>query len=108
MTITTTAETIDAAARIGRLTEFATDVAHLADQRLDFDLRRLGRRSVPRPQRPRGGAMTRDELTDRVIELFPPLAEVKPWEWARPRRASRWWWSSATRASPASTAAPWT
>ena len=26
--------------------------------------------------------MTRDELTDRVIELFPPLAEVKPWEWA--------------------------
>ena len=26
--------------------------------------------------------MTRDELTDRVLELFPPLAEVKPWEWA--------------------------
>jgi hypothetical protein len=26
--------------------------------------------------------MTRDELTDRVIELFPPLAEVKPWDWA--------------------------
>ena len=25
--------------------------------------------------------MTRDELTDRVIELFPPLAEVKPWTW---------------------------
>ena len=25
--------------------------------------------------------MTRDELTERVIELFPPLAEVKPWEW---------------------------
>ena len=25
--------------------------------------------------------MTRDELTDRVLELFPPLAEVKPWEW---------------------------
>ena len=25
--------------------------------------------------------MTRDELTDRVIELFPPLADVKPWEW---------------------------
>jgi hypothetical protein len=26
--------------------------------------------------------MTRDELTDRVLELFPPLAEVEPWEWA--------------------------
>jgi hypothetical protein len=26
--------------------------------------------------------MTRDELTDRVIELFPPLADAKPWEWA--------------------------
>jgi hypothetical protein len=26
--------------------------------------------------------MTRDDLTDRVIELFPPLAEVRPWEWA--------------------------
>ena len=26
--------------------------------------------------------MTRDELTDRVIELFPPLVQVKPWEWA--------------------------
>jgi hypothetical protein len=26
--------------------------------------------------------MTRDELTDRITELFPPLAEVKPWEWA--------------------------
>ena len=26
--------------------------------------------------------MTRDELTDRVIELFPPLAGVEPWEWA--------------------------
>ena len=26
--------------------------------------------------------MTRDELTNRVIELFPPLAQVKPWEWA--------------------------
>ena len=26
--------------------------------------------------------MTRDELTARVTELFPPLAEVKPWEWA--------------------------
>ncbi len=24
--------------------------------------------------------MPRDELTDRVIELFPPLAEVKPWD----------------------------
>jgi hypothetical protein len=23
--------------------------------------------------------MTRDELTERVVELFPPLAEVKPW-----------------------------
>jgi hypothetical protein len=26
--------------------------------------------------------MTRDELTDRIVELFPPLAEVEPWEWA--------------------------
>ena len=25
--------------------------------------------------------MTRDELTERVVELFPPLAEVKPWDW---------------------------
>jgi hypothetical protein len=25
--------------------------------------------------------MTRDELTDRITELFPPLAEVKPWDW---------------------------
>jgi hypothetical protein len=25
--------------------------------------------------------MTRTELTDRVIELFPPLAEAKPWDW---------------------------
>jgi len=26
--------------------------------------------------------MTREELTARVIELFPPLAQVEPWEWA--------------------------
>jgi hypothetical protein len=26
--------------------------------------------------------MTRDELTDRILELFPSLAEVEPWEWA--------------------------
>ena len=26
--------------------------------------------------------MTREQLTDRVIELFPPLAGVEPWEWA--------------------------
>ena len=25
--------------------------------------------------------MTREELTDRVLELFPPLADVEPWEW---------------------------
>jgi hypothetical protein len=25
--------------------------------------------------------MTRDELTERVLELFPPLAEVEPWDW---------------------------
>jgi hypothetical protein len=25
--------------------------------------------------------MTREELTDRVLELFPKLAEVEPWEW---------------------------
>lgn len=27
--------------------------------------------------------MTRDELTNRVIELFPPLADVKPWDWGK-------------------------
>ena len=26
--------------------------------------------------------MTRDELTDRVTELFPPLAEIEAWQWA--------------------------
>jgi hypothetical protein len=26
--------------------------------------------------------MTRDELTDRILELFPQLAQVEPWEWA--------------------------
>ena len=26
--------------------------------------------------------MTRDELTDRILDLFPQLAEVEPWEWA--------------------------
>ena len=26
--------------------------------------------------------MTRDELANRVIELFPPLAQVEPWDWA--------------------------
>ncbi|MGC1799153.1 MAG: hypothetical protein WA701_02100 [Solirubrobacterales bacterium] len=26
--------------------------------------------------------MNRDELTDRILELFPQLAEVEPWEWA--------------------------
>ena len=26
--------------------------------------------------------MTREELTDRVLELFPQLAEVEPWDWA--------------------------
>jgi hypothetical protein len=25
--------------------------------------------------------MTREELTDRILELFPALAEVEPWEW---------------------------
>ena len=25
--------------------------------------------------------MTRDQLTDRIIELFPKLADVTPWEW---------------------------
>ncbi len=37
----TMVETIEDIARIRRLTEFATDAAHLADQRLDLDLRRL-------------------------------------------------------------------
>ena len=32
---------IEDTARIRRLTEFATDAAHLADQRADLDLRRL-------------------------------------------------------------------
>ncbi len=26
--------------------------------------------------------MTRDELTDRILDLFPQLAEVEPWDWA--------------------------
>ena len=26
--------------------------------------------------------MTREELTDRILELFPELAEVEPWDWA--------------------------
>jgi hypothetical protein len=26
--------------------------------------------------------MTRDDLTNRMLELFPPLAQVEPWEWA--------------------------
>jgi hypothetical protein len=26
--------------------------------------------------------MTSDQLADRILELFPPLAEVEPWEWA--------------------------
>jgi len=26
--------------------------------------------------------MTRTELTDRITELFPPLAEVEQWDWA--------------------------
>lgn len=39
--IETATETIADTARIRRLTEFATDVAHLADQRLDLDLRQL-------------------------------------------------------------------
>ena len=33
--------------------------------------------------------MTRDELTNRVIELFPPLADGKPGTGPRPTRASR-------------------
>lgn len=34
-------ETIGDTPRIRRLTEFATDAAHLADERVDLDLRRL-------------------------------------------------------------------
>jgi ketosteroid isomerase-like protein len=26
--------------------------------------------------------MTRDELKDRILQLFPPLGDVEPWEWA--------------------------
>ena len=37
----TMVETIEDTARIRRLTEFATDAAHLADHRLDLGLRRL-------------------------------------------------------------------
>ena len=33
--------TVARTAKVRRLTEFATDAAHLADQRLDLDLRRL-------------------------------------------------------------------
>ena len=36
-----TAPTASIDTRIRRLTEFATDAAHLADQRLDLDLRQL-------------------------------------------------------------------
>ena len=36
-----TAETIEDTARIRRLIEFASDTAHLADERIDLDLRRL-------------------------------------------------------------------
>lgn len=36
-----TAETIEDTARIKRLIEFASDTAHLADDRADLDLRRL-------------------------------------------------------------------
>ena len=25
--------------------------------------------------------MTRDQLSERVLELFPPLAKVEPWDW---------------------------
>jgi hypothetical protein len=52
--------------------------------------------------------MTRNELTDRVIELFPPLAKAKPWEWGKTDEGSRWWWSRSMRASPGSMTAPWT
>jgi hypothetical protein len=31
--------------------------------------------------------MTRDDLTHRVLELFPPLGEVEPWEWAETEEA---------------------
>ena len=27
--------------------------------------------------------MTRDQLTDRITELFPPLSDVEPWRWAQ-------------------------
>jgi replicative DNA helicase len=37
----TMVETIEDAARMRRLTEFATDAAHLADQRADLDRRKL-------------------------------------------------------------------
>jgi hypothetical protein len=37
----TMVETIEDAARIRRLTEFAIDASHLADRRADLDLRQL-------------------------------------------------------------------
>ncbi len=39
--IDTDSATVDATAKVRRLTEFASDTAHLADQRADLDLRQL-------------------------------------------------------------------
>ena len=50
--------------------------------------------------------MTREELTERVTELFPPLAEVTPWDWAETDEGEPVVVVRGTRASLASTAAP--
>jgi hypothetical protein len=30
----------------------------------------------------RGGAMPREQLIARVLDLYPQLAEVEPWQWS--------------------------
>ena len=90
---------IEDTARIKRLTEFATDAAQLADQRLDLDLRRLiddlHRDLIDLEE----DAMTEDlnpAEADRLM-LLDRIAERIPWldldqqsiEWTSLRTATR-------------------
>ena len=52
--------------------------------------------------------MTRDELSDRVLELFPPLAEVEPWDWDETDEGEPVVMVESPRPSPASRPATWT
>ena len=75
-----TAETIEDTARIRRLTEFASDAAHLADDALDLDLRRLIDDLYRDLIDTRGGTMTIEALdpdADRLL-LLDRLAERLP------------------------------